>query len=363
MRADGERSGLSLSEHLFEARGLRQGILPAHDPLGRDASAIARAAALLRAGGLVAFPTETVYGLGANALDAAAVRRIFVAKGRPAYNPLIAHVADVAGARALVRVWPPLAQALAERFWPGPLTLVLPKRPHVPDEVTAGRDSVAVRVPAHPVARALLVATGLPLAAPSANRFTELSPVTAAQVARSLGDGVDLILDGGRTDVGIESTVVDLSVSPPVLLRPGTITRAELEAITGPLGSPDAIETEDAPRAAPGMIARHYAPRARVRLLSSEAVDGALCEGAARPGVRIAVVTWSDRWSGQPDASVTGPVAHHRLPSDAIAFAAELYDTLHAVDDAGCEEVIVELPPADPAWDGVRDRLTRAAHP
>lgn len=333
-------------------------ILPAHDPLGRDAPAIAQAAALLRAGGLVAFPTETVYGLGANALDAAAVRRIFAAKGRPAYNPLIAHVADVAGARALVREWPPLAQALADRFWPGPLTLVLPKRPEVPDEVTAGRDSVAVRVPAHPVARALLAATGLPLAAPSANRFTELSPVTAAQVARSLGSGVDLILDGGRTDVGIESTVVDLSVSPPVLLRPGTITRAELEAITGPLGTPEAAEAEDAPRAAPGMIARHYAPRARVTLVATDALEGAMREAASRAGVRSAAITWS----GAPFVSGAALAAHHRLPPEAGAYAAELYDTLHAIDDADCHEVLVELPPADPAWDGVRDRLTRAAH-
>ena len=333
-------------------------IIPAHDPLGRDADALARAAAILRAGGLVAFPTETVYGLGANALDAAAVRRIFAAKGRPAYNPLIAHVADIAGACALVTEWPPLAQALAERFWPGPLTLVLPKRAMVPDEVTAGRGSVAVRVPAHPVALALLAAAGVPLAAPSANRFTELSPVTAAQVARSLGDGVDLILDGGRTDVGIESTVIDLSVFPPVLLRPGTITRAEIEAITGPLGAPDALEAEDAPRAAPGMIARHYAPRARVRLVTSDAMDTVMREAAARPDVRVAAVTWSDR----AFASGAGLAVHHRLPMLAVEYAAELYDTLHAIDDAQCVEVLVELPPEDRVWDGVRDRLTRAAH-
>jgi len=333
-------------------------ILNAHDPLGRDAPALAQAAAILRAGGLVAFPTETVYGLGANALDAAAVRRIFAAKGRPAFNPLIAHVADVAGAQALVRDWPPLAQALAERFWPGPLTLVLPRRALVPDEVTADRGSVAVRAPSHPVARALLAAAGVPLAAPSANRFTELSPVTAAQVARSLGDRVDLILDGGRTTVGIESTVVDLSVSPPVLLRPGTITRAELEVITGPLGSPSAPESEDAPRAAPGMIARHYAPRALVRLIASDAMDAAMQEAASREGVLTGAVTWSAR----PFPSGRALAAHHRLPADAASFAAELYDTLHAIDDAHCDEVLVEEPPADRAWDGVRDRLARAAH-
>lgn len=336
------------------------------DPEAPDRGALAEAAAILRAGGLVAFPTETVYGLGANALDAAAVRRIFAAKGRPSYNPLIAHVSDIAGARSLVSEWPPLAQALAERFWPGPLTLVLPKRATVPDEVTAGRDCVAVRVPAHPVARALLVAAGVPLAAPSANRFTELSPVTAAQVARSLGEGVDLILDGGRTDVGIESSVVDLSVSPPVLLRPGTITREEIEAITGPLGEVAEPETGDAPRAAPGMIARHYAPRAVVRLVASASMEMAMLEAASRSatgpgsreGARVAALTWS----GQAFPSGADLAVHHRLPMQAAAYAAELYDTLHAIDDADCVEVLVELPPEDRAWDGVRDRLTRAAH-
>ncbi len=329
----------------------------APDANAPDCGVLGEAATILRAGGLVAFPTETVYGLGANALDAAAVRRIFAAKGRPSYNPLIAHVADIAGARALVSDWPPLAQALAERFWPGPLTLVLPKRAFVPDEVTAGRACVAVRVPSHPVALALLAAAGVPLAAPSANRFTELSPVTAAQVARSLGDRVDLILDGGRTAVGIESTVVDLSLSPPVLLRPGTITRAEIEAITGPLGVVAELEADDAPRSAPGMIARHYAPRALVRLVASGAMDAAIQSAVARVDVRIAAVTWSDR-----TFAAEGLAVHHRLPSAAVAFAAELYDTLHAIDDADCAEVLVELPPEDRAWDGVRDRLTRAAH-
>ena len=332
-------------------------ILRAEDPFGADADAIARAAAVIRGGGLVAFPTETVYGLGAHALDAAAVRRIFEAKGRPSYNPLIAHVADIEGARALVTDWPPLAQELAERFWPGPLTIALPKRSHVPDEVTAGRATVAVRVPAHPVARALIAAAGVPLAAPSANRFTELSPVTAAQVARGLGDRVDLILDGGRTDVGIESTVVDLSCDPPMLLRPGTITRSAIEAIIGPLETPSAPDREDAPRAAPGMIARHYAPRAQLRLVTSEGIGAAIAEAAGR-GDTVAVVTWSPRGFSAGSAVRR----HHHLPDDAAGFAAELYATLHAVDEAGCAEVLVERPPEDAAWDGVRDRLTRASH-
>jgi L-threonylcarbamoyladenylate synthase len=328
------------------------------DPAAPDPDVLEEAAAVLRAGGLVAFPTETVYGLGANALDADAVQRIFAAKGRPSYNPVIAHVADIAGAQALVTEWPPLAQALAERFWPGPLTLALPKRSIVPSAVTAGRATVAVRIPAHPVARALLAAAGIPVAAPSANRFTELSPVTAAQVARSLGDRVDLILDGGRTDVGIESTVVDLTATPPVLLRPGTITRGELEAITGPLGAPAAVESEDAPRAGPGMIARHYAPRARLRLVRSEHFDDAAREAGVRTEARVAAVTWS----AHAFAAAMRVTPHHHLPSDAAGYAAELYDALHAVDDAGCHEVLVELPPASAEWDGVRDRLTRAAH-
>jgi len=182
--------------------------------------------------------------------------------------------------------------------------------------------------------------------------------VTAAQVARSLGEGVDLILDGGRTDVGIESSVVDLSVSPPVLLRPGTITRAEIEAVTGPLGVAMEPGSDDAPRAAPGMIARHYAPRALVRLIGGEAMDAAMREAVARTGVRVGAVTWSDR-AFAPGA---GLAVHHRLPGAAVEYAAELYDTLHAIDDAGCAEVLVESPPEDRAWDGVRDRLTRAAH-
>src|SRR5919202_2722131 len=210
------------------------------DPEHPEPEPIARAAAVLKQGGLVAFPTETVYGLGANALDAAAVARIFAAKGRPAYNPLITHVADVAGARRLARHWPESAERLAAAFWPGPLTVVVPKRPEVPDAVTAGLDSVAVRVPAHPVALALLREAALPVAAPSANRSTQLSPTTARHVEQALGDRVDLILDGGPTRVGIESTVVDLTGDVPVLLRPGLLAARDLEPVVGALGAPGA---------------------------------------------------------------------------------------------------------------------------
>src|SRR3954447_6536010 len=208
-----------------------------------------RAAELLRAGRLVAFPTETVYGLGANALDADAVDRIFAAKGRPASSPLIVHVDSVEMAQTLVSEWPPIASELAARFWPGPLTLVLPKRALVPDRVTAGLDSVGLRMPAHPVAVALIREADIPLAAPSANRFTELSPTTAEHVRCALGDAIDLILDGGPCTVGIESTVLSLTGGLPVLLRPGMVTQAQIESVVGPI---EVVPTTAGPHASPG---------------------------------------------------------------------------------------------------------------
>jgi L-threonylcarbamoyladenylate synthase len=203
-----------------------------------DAAVIADAAARLQAGQLVAFPTETVYGLGANALDPAAVQRIYAAKGRPAWNPVIAHVPSIEAARALAREWPASAQVLAEAFWPGPLTLVVPKAAHVPEVATAGLDAVAVRVPAHPVALALLRAAAMPIAAPSANRFTQISPTTAWHVVQSLGDRVPLVLDGGPCSVGIESTVVDCTGEEVIILRPGMLGRESLERVLAPLGIP-----------------------------------------------------------------------------------------------------------------------------
>ncbi len=237
------------------------------DPQRPDEATIARAAEILRGGGLVAFPTETVYGLGANALDPAAVDRIYAAKGRPSFNPLIVHVADADHVLDVAAAWPDNAERLARAFWPGPLTLVLPKRPEVPSSVTAGLDTVAVRVPSHPVARALLVAAGIPIAAPSANRSSEVSPTTGAHVEKSLGDAVDLILDAGPTLVGIESTVVDLTFDPPAILRPGIITREDLALVIGEIGqakllvgilprqsaeeAPTSVEVGDAPDALP----------------------------------------------------------------------------------------------------------------
>jgi L-threonylcarbamoyladenylate synthase len=314
--------------------------------------AIREAAGVLREGGLVAFPTETVYGLGANALDPAAVARIFAAKGRPAYNPLIAHVADASAALPLVTGWPEVADRLAREFWPGPLTLVLRRSEIVPDILTAGLPSVAVRVPAHPVALALLRAFGGPIAAPSANRFTEISPTRAEHVARGLGDRVDLILDAGPTDLGIESTVLDLTGAVPVLLRPGTISRTRIEGCVGPVETAAAV-TGDAPRPSPGMVDRHYAPRAELRLVGGgpeQLIRRA--EDASSVGRVVGVITRR--------ATFAGPGRVMILPADPAGFAQLLYTTLHEMDRLGCDLILVEQPPEEPEWAGVNDRLRRA---
>jgi L-threonylcarbamoyladenylate synthase len=327
------------------------------DPTHPDPAVIAEAAALLRAGRLVAFPTETVYGLGANALDAAAVQRIFAAKGRPRYNPLIVHVAGVDEALAVAREWPPLADALARAFWPGPLTIVVPKQPVVPDLVTAGLDSVAVRAPAHPVAMALLRAAALPVAAPSANRFMRLSPTTAAHVRRSLGPDVDLVLDGGPAHVGIESTVVDVSGGRVVVLRPGIIAADAIARVAGPVASRADLPKGDTPRPSPGMMERHYAPVATLRLFDAgDPADLARAQSAAATagGPTGALV--------RTDAAVA--VTHLvRMPADPDAYARALYATLHDLDDHGCALILVERVPSTEAWAGIRDRLDRAATP
>jgi L-threonylcarbamoyladenylate synthase len=332
--------------------------LLAVSPTAPDPDVVADAARVLRAGGLVAFPTETVYGLGAHALDAAAVQRIFAAKGRPSFNPLIAHVADVDGARALVRDWPEAAERLARAFWPGPLTFVLPKRAHVPDVLTAGLPAVAVRVPAHPVALALLRAADLPIAAPSANRFTELSPTAARHVAKALGDRVDVILDGGPTSVGIESTVVDLTGARPVLLRPGTVSASAIAEVLGAMPDrPAAPIAGDAPRPAPGMVERHYAPRAAVWLFDPSERDAVAARLAREAGgARVGALLLAP-WSASPAPAMPVP-----MPDDPAGYAQRLYAALHELDDAECTIALVERPPDTPAWQGVRDRLARAAH-
>ncbi|MSU79677.1 MAG: threonylcarbamoyl-AMP synthase [Gemmataceae bacterium] len=319
--------------------------LPATDP-----HAIGRAATLLRAGCLVAFPTETVYGLGANALDADAVARIFAAKGRPATNPVIVHVADRIHAKKLVADWPDSATHLADRFWPGPLTLVLPKAPCVPDIVTAGGPTVALRIPAHPVALALLRSCGVPIAAPSANRSTELSPTTAEHVQRSLSDRIDLILDGGPTSGGLESTVLDVTTNPPTLLRPGLVTIAEIEAIVGSIQRAGSVG-DDAPARSPGQMARHYSPRTPLTIATTSRRH---IETLTADGARIGWLTHRD------EGEVPG-VSRVLLPADPVSYSARLYAALHHIDSLGLERIIVEAPPDDDAWLAVRDRLHRAA--
>lgn len=330
--------------------------------IGTDAASLARAAACLRSGGLVAFPTETVYGLGARADDAAAVRRIFEAKGRPADNPVIVHVAGAAAARALAAKWPARAEALAAAFWPGPLTLVVARdRTRVPDVVAAGGPTVALRCPAHPVAQALLRATGLPLAAPSANRSTSISPTTADHVLKTLAGRIDLVVDGGPTGVGpglfgIESTIVDVTVAggEMVVLRHGAIGLEELARFGSVVDRADRVTAQGERAQAPGALARHYAPVARLRVVAADrvAVEVADARAAAR---RVAVVTRVEVPAGADLVE--------RLPADPAGYAAGLYAALHRVDDAGCDDVLVVAVPESPGWAAVRDRLRRAAVP
>lgn len=327
-----------------------------------ELDAVAEAAAVLRAGGLVAFPTETVYGLGANALEAVAVGRIFAAKGRPASNPVIVHVARAEDARPLVAGWPETATALAEKFWPGPLTFVLPRSNRVPLAVTAGGPTVAVRAPRHPVARALIEAAGLPVAAPSANRSTRLSPTRAAHVLRDLAGRIDLVLDGGPTPGGLESTVLDLTATPPRLLRPGLVTVEEIEAVVGPVTrtAPPAA-APGRPARSPGLQARHYAPRARLECGDSNARFRVA--SLAQANLRVG---WLLRPGEQvpPDLEESPSGVHPVvMPADPDAYAAQLYSVLHALDDEGVDRIVVELPPDTDRWLAVRDRLRRASTP
>lgn len=317
-----------------------------------DPAVIRRGADLLRAGRLVAFPTETVYGLGAHALDEAAVRRIFEAKGRPPTNPLIVHVADRQALAPLVADWPEDAEKAAVAFWPGPLTLVLPKRDVVPDAVTAGLGSVAVRIPSHPVALALLRAAALPVAAPSANRFTRVSPTTAEHVARGLGDRVDLIIDGGATPVGIESTVLDLTGPQPVVLRPGIIGVAELEPILGHVRMRTGDVAEGTAAPAPGMLERHYSPAARVRIFSDPAAAEADARAAREAGLVVGSIGHD---------ALVGAAHPLVMPADPAGYARLLYAALHSMDEAGCDVVFVQAVPDAGAWAAVADRLRRAA--
>ena len=324
------------------------------DPGRIEPQVIADAARILRAGGLVAFPTETVYGLGASALDAAAVARIYEAKGRPARNPIIVHVADIAAARQLVTTWPITAQKLAEQFWPGPLTLVLPRIDALPDIVTGGGPNVGVRVPAQPIARALLEAAELPVAAPSANRSNYLSPTTAQHVLADLAGRVELILDGGPTTSGIESTVLDLTSDPPRILRPGPIQASDLAACIGPLAAaPAAPLSTQVPLPAPGMLTRHYAPRAKL-LLATDSGAGDV-QRLVAAGCRVGWMPFVGHVESVDGASIA------RMPVGAAEYAARLYAVLHELDERGADWIVVAAVPDEPAWTAIRDRLKRGA--
>jgi L-threonylcarbamoyladenylate synthase len=315
-----------------------------------DVEAIERAARLLAAGKLVAFPTETVYGLGADAKNDAAVREIFTVKGRPLDHPVIVHIPG----RAHLALWTgdvsKEAAALAEAFWPGPLTLILPRARGVLDSITGGQDSVGLRVPSHPVARALLDAFGGGIAAPSANRFGHVSPTTAAHVAADLGSAPAMILDGGACEVGIESTIVAFRANAALLLRPGAISVAELARVLG--RSPQSADAA-APRVS-GSLAAHYAPRTPASLLRVDALRAELVHLLERDE-RVAVLA---RTIARPDDFDGVWIAGRR---DAVAYARELYANLRSLDAANADAILIEAPPDDGAWLAVRDRLTRAA--
>jgi len=311
-------------------------------------AAIDEAVTRLRQGGLVAFPTETVYGLGADCHNEAAVRQIFAAKGRPADHPLIVHVAAAEQLEEYACSIPPSAWLLARRFWPGPLTLVLPRRTGLSPLVTGGQDTVALRVPAHPVARQLLAGIGRGVAAPSANRFGRISPTLALHVRAEFDEQSVLVLDGGPCAVGLESTIVDLTGSQPCLLRPGTISAAMIEAV---IGMPVQTGGAGRPRV-PGQLKRHYAPRTPLRLLERKALIAAL---ARRPDAdKVGVLAIG------PSGVLLG--GHWiNMPSDPLAYGQQLYASLRALDGARLVELLVQRPPDLPAWQAIHDRLTRAA--
>lgn len=302
---------------------------------------IREAARILRHGGLVVFPTETVYGLGANALDSAAVRKIYALKGRPATSPLIVHVASIEQARQLAAEWLPEAESLARKYWPGPLTLVVPKNPSIPDEVTAGLPTVGLRMPRHPIALALLRDAQIPIAAPSANRFTQLSPTTAQHVREAFGDETPFLLDGGPCEVGLESTVIAVTREGLEVLRPGMAFVEQ--ALTSPGNSPSAGIPLPGAHRSPGQHRKHYSPRTRILLVNR----GFL------PSEGRGAYLW---------LSYNAKAAHRlRMPERPEDYAAKLYSTLHDLDQKSFDWIAVELPPDESAWSAIRDRLIRAA--
>lgn len=334
------------------------------DPERPDTAAIARAAACLRSGGLVAFPTETVYGLGVHALDPAAVRRLFAAKDRPFNDPLIVHVPSLVEARDLVTSVSSAAAVLAERFWPGPLTLVLPKSPTVPDEATAGLPSVAIRVPSHPVAQALLRASGIPIAAPSANLFSRPSPTRAAHVLADLEGRIDMVVDGGPTRVGVESTVVDLTDHLPRVLRPGGVPLEALEAVLGSrlASAGEPIDTRGA-MPSPGLLERHYSPRVPLTVYEGGSAHviadlTAAAAAAERAGSRVGLLLLE----GDPVVTASGKVRRLGPATDPDAVAANLYAALRELESAGVDLILAHgITDTRGIGAALRDRLRRAA--
>jgi len=347
---------LDVSRSGFCLRAMRAEVVSTHTPVVFQA-AVKRAAELLRAGEVVALPTETVYGLAANAFDAGAVARIYEVKGRPAHNPIIVHVASMDLARRCAAKWPALADQLAAAYWPGPLTLVLPRSQEIPDLVTAGGATVGVRWPSHPFIQAVIRECGFPLAAPSANLSNRVSPTNAGHVRRQLGGKLRLIVDGGPCQVGIESTVLDLTASPPRVLRPGMIHEQTLRAVLGEVSGAGSGVSGEEPLRSPGLLRRHYAPRARLLVLSWR--DGADLKS------QISKLKF--------EMSRSHVIAHSRIPSpenlgrvsviprEPAAFARAIYAELHQCDEAGAELIVVEAPPETPEWSAIADRLRRAA--
>lgn len=330
----------------------------AAEPPAATEAALDRAVEVLRRGGLVAIPTETVYGLAADALDGEAVAGIFQAKGRPSSNPLIVHVADVAMARSLAADWPASAAAIADAFWPGPVSVIVPRGPRIPDIVTAGGSTVALRCPDHRLTRRLIAKAGIPLAAPSANRSEAVSPTTALHVLESLGNRIDLILDGGGCSRGIESTVIDCTTTPPRILRPGPLAREAIEAALGAAVAGPAEHAAPGPARSPGQQARHYAPRTPLEM-PGDAV-ARVAELLAQ-GSRVGWLTTHGDLPAVRELACSRELVIVPMPPEPEAFAARLYAALHALDQRQLARIVVDRPPETDAWAAIRDRLTRAA--
>jgi L-threonylcarbamoyladenylate synthase len=330
-------------------------VLPTHTPALFQA-AVKRAAELLCAGEVVALPTETVYGLAADALDGKAVAKIFRIKGRPAQNPVIVHVSGLEMAKRCVSDWPDNADRLAKAFWPGPLTLVLPRAKEIPDMVTAGGATVGVRWPSHPLIQAVIRTCGFPLAAPSANLSTQVSPTNVEHVRKQLGGKISMIVDGGQSQVGIESTVVDLTVSPPEILRPGMIHAESLAAVIGNIKH-QTSNSERRTLRSPGLLKKHYSPKAKLMVLNwqNDADLNSRLSTLHLPPAAGHVIAHTRIPSGENFAGVSV------IPHDAEAFARAIYAELYRCDEAGAEWIVVEAPPETPEWQGIADRLKRAA--